>query len=148
MVRVSGRMTKDNQDLTQEEWEEREKKRRSNHTAIERKRRIKINEQIQHLKSLIPPDHISDDSEKAAILQDTAKYIRQIQDILLQYYNKDPNLYPEVSSLLPTKASTTHSVLLTLLPSYRPPSEYRPIAPLSKEKEQGKPIDVDSLLSK
>ncbi|KAJ3312936.1 hypothetical protein HDV04_002593 [Boothiomyces sp. JEL0838] len=77
-------MTKDNQDLTQEEWEEREKKRRSNHTAIERKRRIKINEQIQHLKSLIPPDHISDDSEKAAILQDTAKYIRQIQDILLQ----------------------------------------------------------------
>ncbi|KAJ3323506.1 hypothetical protein HDV06_001783 [Boothiomyces sp. JEL0866] len=142
-------MTKDYQDLTQEEWEERERKRKSNHTAIERKRRIKINEQIQQLKSLIPPDHISDDTEKVAILQDTAKYIRQIQDILLQYYNKDPNLYPEVSSLLPTKASTTHSVLLTLLPSYRPPSEFKPVVPLSKDsKEQSNSMDVENLLSK
>ncbi|KAJ3253407.1 hypothetical protein HK103_000676 [Boothiomyces macroporosus] len=115
-------------DITsREDWEKKEAERKQLHSAIERRRRQKIQEQLQILKKLVPSCTARDDNEKLSILQGTADYIKQLQDLLIQYQEKDPSIVPSAARFLPVKPKTTHSILSTLLPNYQPPKSFKKI---------------------
>ncbi|KAJ3360193.1 hypothetical protein HDU91_004682 [Kappamyces sp. JEL0680] len=100
-------------------WETQESKRRTTHSEIERKRRHKIDAELQVLKALVPAMQVRDESEKLNILKGAAEYIKQVQALLTEYQQKDPQLIPIVSPFLP---NTSKSTIMTLLPNYRPPA--------------------------
>ncbi|KAJ3268673.1 hypothetical protein HDV01_002374 [Terramyces sp. JEL0728] len=130
---------------SKEEWERKEQERKQLHSAIERKRRQKIQEQLQVLKKLVPSCTARDDNEKLSILQGTAEYIKQLQDLLVQYQEKDPSIVPTAARFLPVKPKTTHSILSTLLPNYQPPSTFRENKDKSN-KERPVPMRLETLL--
>ncbi|KAJ3270537.1 hypothetical protein HDV01_007740 [Terramyces sp. JEL0728] len=130
--------------ITKEEWERKEQERKQNHSAIERKRRQKIQEQLKVLKRLVPSCTARDDTEKLSILQGTADYIKQLQDLLMQYQEKDPSIVPTAAKFLPIKQTSTHSVLTTLLPNYKPPSTFARVE--KPVKERPVPMRMETLL--
>ncbi|KAI8898567.1 hypothetical protein BC833DRAFT_564835 [Globomyces pollinis-pini] len=99
----------------------KELNRRSTHSAIERKRRVKIQNQLQLLKKLVPSCAARDDNEKLLILQGTTDYIKQIQTLLMECQKTHPDMASRITKLLPDHV-TKKPLILTLLPSYKPPA--------------------------
>ncbi|KAI8339690.1 hypothetical protein BC941DRAFT_421185 [Chlamydoabsidia padenii] len=63
---------------------EREQARKVSHSAIERRRRERINDKIMQLKQLIPTCANQDNLHKMSILQSSIDYITYLKDVLQQ----------------------------------------------------------------
>jgi hypothetical protein len=98
------------------ELQKQELQRKQNHSMVEKKRRQRMDQQIQQLKKLVPALVMRDEQEKLQILKSTTDYIQKLQDLLRDLTKKDPELESKIHALLPQK---NHSIL-TLLPNYRP----------------------------
>ncbi|KAI8893203.1 hypothetical protein BC833DRAFT_609245 [Globomyces pollinis-pini] len=106
-----------------DEWESKEALRKSTHSAIEKRRRQKIQQQINLLKQLVPACTSRDDTEKYAILQSTADYIKEVHQLLRNIQKKDPSLIPDIAKYIPT-APNSRPMIMDLLPGYRPPPQF------------------------
>ncbi|KAI9340957.1 Myc-type, basic helix-loop-helix domain-containing protein, partial [Pilaira anomala] len=62
--------------------DEREKARKVSHSAIERRRRERINDKIMQLKQLIPSCAEQENLHKMSILQSAIDYISYLKDIV------------------------------------------------------------------
>jgi hypothetical protein len=111
-----------------------ELKRKQNHSLVEKKRRQRMDNQIQQLKKLVPALVIRDEQEKLQILKSTTVYIQKLQDLLRDLSKNDPTIESQVHAFLPQKNHT----ILTLLPNYRPnvPFSNPPSPPSSSASEE------------
>lgn len=69
--------------------DEREKARKVSHSAIERRRRERINDKIFQLKQLIPACVDQDNLHKMSILQSAIDYISYLKDIVTKLENNE-----------------------------------------------------------
>ncbi|KAI8900181.1 hypothetical protein BC833DRAFT_618773 [Globomyces pollinis-pini] len=60
-------------------YEEKIKKRKEHHSAIERKRREKISECMEMLRRLVPANQHQENPQKLTILQNTVEYLQYLQ---------------------------------------------------------------------
>ncbi len=121
--------------------QKQEEKRKQNHSLVEKKRRQRMDTQIQQLKKLVPCLVIRDEQEKLAILKSTTEYIEKLQSVLKDIAEKEPTLQAQVEKLLPQK---NHSIF-TLLPNYKPLAT-ADVSAQKSEVEQKKPMSLDNLL--
>ncbi|KAJ2996408.1 hypothetical protein HDV02_006557 [Globomyces sp. JEL0801] len=94
--------------------------KRRKHLDVERRRRRRIQDQLDLLKRIVPNCSVRDDKEKLQILQSTAQYIEDIQQLLSDLVEERPSLSPRIQKYLPIKMAPP--TILSLLPSYRPPA--------------------------
>ncbi|KAI8898566.1 hypothetical protein BC833DRAFT_589359 [Globomyces pollinis-pini] len=99
---------------------EQEEVRKLSHSALERKRRQRIKDQVFLLKSLLP-NFPKEQSEKLMVLQSTVEYIKKVQQFLDELKSSHPDIDP--SPFLPT-TKNIRPQLNDLLPSYKPPPQY------------------------
>ena len=69
----------------------KEQLRRKSHSAIEKRRRERINDQIKHLKVIVPNCKFSTNSSvhKLTVLENTIDYIMQLQQTIARMYSMD-----------------------------------------------------------
>ncbi|KAJ3306992.1 hypothetical protein HDV03_003319 [Kappamyces sp. JEL0829] len=130
---TSGGYSSQNSEASQ--LEEEERVRKSNHSAIEKRRRQKLQETLLKLKGSIPNCLAR---EKVDILNSAIRYIQYLkqENDKLTPQRQEP---PQSSSSEP-KMQGTHA-LLALLPSYRPPAHLAGFANLSVQDDD---TDIDS----
>ncbi|KAI9024928.1 hypothetical protein CLU79DRAFT_745468 [Phycomyces nitens] len=69
--------------------EQREQARKVSHSAIERRRRERINDKMSHLKQLIPACADQDGLHKMSILQSAIDYIHHLETLVVQMGGKE-----------------------------------------------------------
>ncbi|KAF0487848.1 HLH-domain-containing protein [Gigaspora margarita] len=69
--------------------DQRELARKVSHSAIERRRRERINDKIMQLKELIPSCADQDHLNKLCILQSSIEYIEYLQDLVFTYRQRE-----------------------------------------------------------
>ncbi|CAG8712009.1 15750_t:CDS:2, partial [Dentiscutata heterogama] len=69
--------------------DQRELARKVSHSAIERRRRERINDKIMQLKDLIPSCADQDHLNKLCILQSSIEYIEYLQDLVITYRQRE-----------------------------------------------------------
>ncbi|CAG8578778.1 142_t:CDS:2, partial [Dentiscutata heterogama] len=69
--------------------DQRELARKVSHSAIERRRRERINDKIMQLKELIPSCADQDHLHKLSILQSSIEYIQYLQDLVITYRKRE-----------------------------------------------------------
>ncbi|CAG8761316.1 6729_t:CDS:2, partial [Dentiscutata erythropus] len=69
--------------------DQRELARKVSHSAIERRRRERINDKIMQLKDLIPSCADQDHLNKLCILQSSIEYIEYLQDLVFTYRQRE-----------------------------------------------------------
>ncbi|CAG8799725.1 4030_t:CDS:1, partial [Racocetra fulgida] len=69
--------------------DQRELARKVSHSAIERRRRERINDKIMQLKELIPSCADQDHLNKLCILQSSIEYIEYLQDLVVTYRQRE-----------------------------------------------------------
>ncbi|KAH6564870.1 hypothetical protein BASA50_003523 [Batrachochytrium salamandrivorans] len=88
-----------------------DKQRKATHSAIERRRRERINDKIAQLKTLLPSCANKSGLHKLTIIEEGIHYIRQLeQHLVLLQSQAQPNLASEPKSVL---GSTSASVEIT-----------------------------------
>ncbi|CAG8563196.1 11985_t:CDS:2 [Gigaspora margarita] len=69
--------------------DQRELARKVSHSAIERRRRERINDKIMQLKELIPSCADQDHLHKLSILQSSIEYIQYLQELVITYRKRE-----------------------------------------------------------
>lgn len=83
------------------------------HKTAEKKRRNDMNELIERLKNLLPPSDSKDAKmTKLAVLQDTAEYLCQVQDLCVKLLRENKNVTSDKEKLLKEINELKNSVLL------------------------------------
>ncbi|CAG8477354.1 5384_t:CDS:2 [Paraglomus brasilianum] len=72
--------------------DQRELQRKVSHSAIERRRRERINDKIMQLKDLIPCCADQDHLHKLNILQNAIDYIQYLQELVVDYKDKEKKI--------------------------------------------------------
>ncbi|KAI9485825.1 MAG: Myc-type, basic helix-loop-helix domain-containing protein, partial [Benjaminiella poitrasii] len=109
--------------------DQREKARRISHSAIERRRRERINDKILQLKQLIPTCRDQESLHKMSILQSAIEYIAYLQDVVQNH--------PRLSNDLLQGAHLTPKKTKSLLPK-----EVEPFTSQFSVQKGLKPIDL------
>ncbi|KAJ3309563.1 putative serine/threonine-protein kinase iks1 [Boothiomyces sp. JEL0838] len=127
------RMEEENGDMSPKQelsLEQKEKLRKLSHTAIERKRRERIAHCMQQLKTMVPSNRNQDYLQKLTILENTVKYIRELQEKVDQKEFFSSYYRPNMSMPLPVHHVPT-----------------LPVSPQSNQSTASKVMDIDNLLS-
>ncbi|KAF9102181.1 hypothetical protein BGX29_004888 [Mortierella sp. GBA35] len=79
---------------------EKRRRRRESHNAVERRRRDNINEKIQELSTLLPEIYVDSANKpnKGVILRKSVDYIRHLQQLVASQNNRNQELEAQLRS--------------------------------------------------
>ncbi|KAG2213961.1 hypothetical protein INT47_001231 [Mucor saturninus] len=133
--------------------DQREKARKVSHSAIERRRRERINDKIMQLKQLIPTCAEQDNLHKMSILQSAIDYIAYLKDVVKTLDGNDDRLkgghlrIKMAKSMLPKEVepfTTQFSVRDEQKRALKPMDLIKSSAPLTPPQEPTKPAEPSS----
>lgn len=133
--------------------DQREKARKVSHSAIERRRRERINDKILQLKQLIPTCAEQDNLHKMSILQSAIDYIAYLKDVVKTLDGNDNRLkgghlrIKMAKSMLPKEVepfTTQFSVRDEQKKALKPMDLIKSSAPLTPPQEPTKPTETSS----
>ncbi|KAI8394122.1 uncharacterized protein BYT42DRAFT_609865 [Radiomyces spectabilis] len=99
--------------ISEKSAHQREQARKSSHSAIERRRRERINDQIMQLKQLIPGCSTQVNAHKLTVLQQAIDYIIYLQSILKEY-EEDQKTNPAAKPINLSLSQSGHGKRLPL----------------------------------
>lgn len=139
--------------------DERERARKVSHSAIERRRRERINDKIHQLKQLIPYCAEQENLHKMSILQSAIDYIAYLKDVVKSIDDDDALLHGAdhvkikvAKSMLPKEVepfTTQFSVkqVNTIKPPLTPPQESKPTNKvINSSPEESKHMSLQNIL--
>ncbi|KAJ3272447.1 hypothetical protein HDV01_005516 [Terramyces sp. JEL0728] len=127
--------------------EQKEKLRKVSHTAIERKRRERIANCMLQLKTMVPSNRNQDYLQKLTILENTVKYIRELQEKVDQKEFFSSFYARPAMAVVAVPLPYSHPVPISPNSTQTNDSHPVPISPKSTQTNSSKVMDIDNLLS-